>query len=191
MLKTSLLSSNHFNSFTQKTAAVLFIMMRLFVFVRFVSWCVFCWCGCVFVCAFSFQVVSVSSSDASVLKTDKLSDSRERDGLQGRSALSKQGESTHTHTHSRVCVCNILIVPTAHTSAHLHWPKKHRYTNYSTFIHPHVVPDWLYSFQKERNVEKPPFFFSITNCHTRDNYWNQSLSTEENPLWKKYTLAFF
>ncbi|KAK7153686.1 hypothetical protein R3I94_007160 [Phoxinus phoxinus] len=42
------------------------------------------------------KVVSVSYSDAS----DKLSDSRERDGLQGRSALSKQGPTVKLHHRS-------------------------------------------------------------------------------------------
>ncbi|CAM4606829.1 unnamed protein product [Leuciscus chuanchicus] len=46
------------------------------------------------------KVVSVSSSDASVLKTGKLSDSRERDGVQGRSALSKQGPTVKLHHRS-------------------------------------------------------------------------------------------
>ncbi len=69
---------------------------------------------CVCVCArVSSQDVSVradagsredSSCDASVLKTNKWSDSRERDGLQERLALSKQGESTHTYSiYTRVC----------------------------------------------------------------------------------------
>ncbi|XP_039503225.1 myosin-IIIb [Pimephales promelas] len=44
------------------------------------------------------KVVSDSSSDASVLKTDKLNDSRERD--QGRSALSKQGPTVKLHHRS-------------------------------------------------------------------------------------------
>ncbi|XP_016411537.1 myosin-IIIb-like [Sinocyclocheilus rhinocerous] len=50
------------------------------------------------------KVVSVSredsSGDASVLKTDKQSDSRERDGLQERPALSKQGDTLHLHHRS-------------------------------------------------------------------------------------------
>ncbi|XP_067265787.1 myosin-IIIb isoform X2 [Chanodichthys erythropterus] len=41
-----------------------------------------------------------SSSDASLLKTDKQSDSRERDGLQERPALSKQGPTVKLHHRS-------------------------------------------------------------------------------------------
>lgn len=93
----------------------------------FLMWCLLTWV-CVCVCI-SFQVVSVSadtgsredsSSDASLLKTDKQSDSRERDGLQERPALSKQGESTHTYISTCVCVCNILTVSNAHTQAHIY-----------------------------------------------------------------------
>ncbi|XP_077073136.1 myosin-IIIb isoform X2 [Siphateles boraxobius] len=46
------------------------------------------------------KVVSVNSSDASVLKADKPSDSRERDRLQGRSTLSTQGPTVKLHHRS-------------------------------------------------------------------------------------------
>lgn len=115
-----------------------------------------CVCVCVFfsgcVCQLQWRVCA----------EDRQTEWQQRERRAAGAIGTEQARWVHTHTHTFTCVClqHSHSPNCTHTSAHLHWPKKHRYTNYSTFIHPHVVPDWLYSFLKERNDEKTFFFFS-------------------------------